>query len=243
MEKTRQMAATGKLYLIPAPLGDGATEAIPAYALEVLFRLDYLVVEKGKTTRQFMKAVHFPRPLSEVEYRELSEHTTLKEYGEYLIPAEHGRDIGLLSEAGCPGVADPGAVLVELAHQKGIEVVPLVGPSSILLALMASGLNGQRFCFQGYLTAKRGELGRDLKQLEQQSAREDSTQIFIETPYRNQSLLEAILKTLSPQTRLCMAADLTLPTQYIRMATIAEWRSQPLPSLDKRPTVFLLHAR
>lgn len=237
------MKKPATLYLIPTPLGEGAGHTLPAQTLEVLFRLEYFIVERGKTVRAFLKEAGFPRPLQSLEFRELNEHTPETELPTLLEPLLEGRDAGLLSEAGCPGVADPGAPLVALAHRHGVEVVPLVGPSSILLALMASGLNGQRFSFQGYLPAKKPELQKQLKHLEQQSAREGSTQIFIETPYRNEGLLETLLHALSPSVRLCIAADLTLPGQYIRTQTVAQWRKETaLPPLAKRPAVFLLLA-
>ena len=154
-----------------------------------------------------------------------------------------GNDLGLLSEAGCPAVADPGALIVQLAHQKEIEVIPMVGPSSLLLALMASGMNGQQFCFNGYLSPKRPLLQKDLKRLEQQSARFDQTQLFIETPYRNQALIETALRTLSPETFFCIAANLTLPNQYVKTKRIKAWRKETIPDLHKQPAVFLIYVK
>ena len=158
----------------------------------------------------------------------------------YLKVAEEGHDIGLVSEAGCPGVADPGSEIVRMAYAKGIEVVPMVGPSSILLALMASGMNGQQFCFQGYLSPKKPQLQSELKRLEQTAKRHQQTQIFIETPYRNQALVEMALKTLSPNTQFCIACDLTSEQEYVQTKRVAEWRKSTLPDLHKRPTIFLL---
>jgi 16S rRNA (cytidine1402-2'-O)-methyltransferase len=229
----------GKLYLLPTPLGEDANATLPDYVIAILHQLDFFIVEKAKTARHFIKSTGHPKPLPSLEMLELNEHTGEAAYRDFLLPLENGRDVGLMSEAGCPGVADPGAAIVKLAHQKGIEVIPLVGPSSILLALMASGLNGQRFCFQGYPTAKRPELARQISKLEQQSQREQLTQIFIEAPYRNNQLFEALTATLSPATLLCAAADLTLPTQYIRTQTVQQWRKSPLPDLHKRPAIFL----
>lgn len=232
------MTKLGKLYLIPCPLGDDATETIPAYAVAILHRLTHLVAERAKTTRHFIKATIPPKPISEYQIEELNEHTPAAELEALLRPALEGHDLGVLSEAGCPGIADPGAKLVELAHRKGIEVVPLVGPSSILLALMASGMNGQSFAFHGYLSAK--SPADDLKRLEQLATKHHQTQLFIETPYRNKAIIEQALRVLQPSTKFCIAADLTLPTQFVQTKTIAEWRKAPPTGLDKRPVVFLM---
>lgn len=235
------MEKKGTLYLIPSPLGEGGTHALSAQVLEVLFSLRYFIVERGKTVRAFLKAVGFPHPLQEMEFRELNEHTPAAEIPAILAPILKGQSAGLLSEAGCPGVADPGSPLVALAHRHGVEVVPLTGPSSILLALMASGMNGQHFCFQGYLPAKKPELLRRIKQLEQQSTREGSAQIFIETPYRNQAMVEALLQVLAPATRICIAVNLTLPGQYVRTLSVADWKKEKnMPELVKQPAVFIL---
>lgn len=230
----------GKLYLIPTPLHEAALHTIPPYVVEVLHRLDYFIAERAKTARHFIKATKPPRPLQVLTVYELGKHTPPEEWQAFLKVAMEGQDIGLLSEAGCPGVADPGAEIVRLAYQKGIEVVPMVGPSSILLALMASGMNGQQFCFQGYLSPKKPQLQQDLKRLEQVAKRHKQTQIFIETPYRNGSLVEAALKTLSPKTHLCIACDLTAEDEYVQTHTIEKWRKTPLPDLKKRPAIFLI---
>lgn len=229
----------GKLYLIPTPLGEGGGYTLPADLQAIMPQLDTFIVERAKTARHFIKQYCPGKPLQDLLLFELNEHTDPQEVADMLQPALEGKDIGLLSEAGCPGVADPGAEAVRLAHRAGIEVRPLVGPSSLLLALMASGLDGQRFCFHGYLPPQRPELAKTLKQLEQQSARRHETQLFIETPYRNRQVLETALQTLSPTTLLCIAADLTLPTQFILTLPIAEWKKATLPDLHKRPTVFL----
>ncbi len=234
------MTKKGKLYLIPSPLGEDATETIPAYAVAVLHRLTHLVAERAKTTRHFIKKTSPPKPISDYQIEELNEHTPIAELENLLRPLLEGHDLGILSEAGCPGVADPGAKLVELAHRHGVEVVPLVGPSSILLALMASGMNGQRFTFHGYLSPRPAELATDLKRLELLAAKHHQTQIFIETPYRNKSVIENALKVLQPATLFCIAVDLTLPMQFVQTKTIAEWRKKPLPELDKRPAIFLV---
>jgi 16S rRNA (cytidine1402-2'-O)-methyltransferase len=237
------MLKKGKLYLIPSPLGDEGIEAVPPQAIGVLHTITHIVAERAKTARHFIKASQAPRPIQDYHVQELNDRTPASELAALLQPALEGEDVGILSEAGCPGVADPGALLVELAHEKGVEVVPLVGPSSILLALMASGMDGQRFCFHGYLSAKAADLAKDLKRLEQQSHREKQTQLFIETPYRNQQVMEQALQALGANTRFCVAADLTLPSQYVVSKRIMDWAREGLPDLHKRPAIFLLHAR
>lgn len=237
------MRKPGKLFLIPTPLGEGSLVGISEALIDTVYLLDYFVVERGKTARQFLKQIRFPRLLQTLEFVELNEHTPATALQDILEPILQGKDAGLLSEAGCPAVADPGSALVLLAHQHGVEVIPMVGPSSILLALMASGMNGQSFCFHGYLSAKKPELVKQIRLLEQQSGREKRTQIFIETPYRSVQLLETLIQTLAPGTLLSVAADLTLPTQYIRTQPVASWRTQKsLPDLQKRPAVFLIYS-
>jgi 16S rRNA (cytidine1402-2'-O)-methyltransferase len=231
----------GKLYLIPTPLGEDVVETIPDYVINVLHNLEYFIAERAKTARHFIKKTNPIKPFSELHFSELNKRTTPQEIQTFLNPAFQGKDIGLLSEAGCPGVADPGAVIVKMAHQKNVEVIPLVGPSSILLALMASGMNGQSFAFQGYLSPKKPELSKDLKKLEQQALKNKQTQIFIETPYRNMSLIETALKTLSSKTNLCIAADLTLPSQYIITKKVEDWRKTSIPDLHKKPAIFLIY--
>lgn len=234
------MGKTGKLYLIPTPLGENGIHVLPKYLLDILHSIKVLIAERPKTARHFLKASGFPHPLQEVTYFELNKRTAAEELGAFLQPALQGQDTGLVSEAGSPGVADPGAAIVNLAHDRGIEVVPLVGPSSILLALMASGMNGQSFCFHGYLPQKRPELVRELKRLEQTAIKHKQTQLFIETPYRNRGLIEVALQTLQNSTRFCIAADLTLPSQYIRTKNIGKWKKNPPPNLHKRPAIFLI---
>ncbi|HQU57605.1 MAG: SAM-dependent methyltransferase [Phaeodactylibacter sp.] len=234
------MATKGKLYLIPAPLGEQAAHTIPQYVTDILHRLDVFIAERAKTARRFIKETDPVKPFSELTFYEITKYTPPEERAQFLEAAENGQDIGLLSEAGCPGVADPGAFVVQTAHQRGIEVVPLVGPSSILLGLMASGLNGQNFCFHGYLPPKKPDLMRELKFLEQRVFKHTQTQIFIETPYRNMALIETAINTLSPDMLFCIAADLTLPTEYVRTLAIGDWRKTQIPNLDKRPAIFLL---
>ena len=230
----------GKLYLLPTPLAEEDQGVIPMYVKEIIHSLNFFITEKAKTGRRYIKSTQHPKPISELRFVELNKRIDYSEWSQYLAAADKGQNIGLLSEAGCPGVADPGAEVVKLAHQKGIEVVPLVGPSSILLALMGSGMNGQSFVFHGYLSPKRESVGKDLKRLEQAANKYKQTQIFIETPYRNTQLVEQALKVLSPRTAFCIAMDLTSPNQLIVSKKIEEWRRIKLPDLHKRPAVFLL---
>ena len=235
---------TGKLYLIPTPLGSEGSHVLPEHSLAITRALKVFIVEKGKVARQILKQIGLTTPLQQCQFFELNKFTEVRDIPTFLDPAiEDGLDIGLLSDAGAPGVADPGAQAVQAAHRKGIEVVPLVGPSAILLSLMASGLNGQRFTFLGYLSPKRPQLAKDLKRIEKQSQQQDETQIFIEAPYRNQGVFETAKQVLSPATQFCVATDLTLPTEFIRTHSILEWRRLPKPKLNKRPTMFLLLGR
>jgi 16S rRNA (cytidine1402-2'-O)-methyltransferase len=229
------------LYAIPAPLGGEAVAALPAPALETVRTLRDFVAENPKTARTFLAAVGMPVALRELAIATLDEHTPATALAELLAPLRAGRSLGLLSEAGCPAVADPGAQLVEAAHREGYRVAPLVGPSSILLALMASGLEGQRFAFCGYLPREKPRREQRIRELERRSRAERETEIFIETPYRNDALVSAILETCGAATRLCIASDLTLATESIATREIAQWRRSP-PRLGKRPTVFLLQA-
>jgi 16S rRNA (cytidine1402-2'-O)-methyltransferase len=230
----------GKLFLIPTPLGEEGNVSIPNYVITTVHKLDHFIVERAKTARHWIKSTQHPKPLADLVMQELNEHTPNNELNALLQPLRDGYDVGLLSEAGCPGVADPGATVVALAHREGIEVLPLVGPSSILLALMGSGMNGQHFTFRGYLSAKRDEVGKQLKQIEQQAIREQSAQVFIETPYRNQQLLEALLTHLQAETKVCIAVDLSLSTQFIRTLSVSQWKKQGTPELHKRPAVFVI---
>jgi 16S rRNA (cytidine1402-2'-O)-methyltransferase len=228
------------LYAIPTPLGGTPESSLPLAALQRIRELKDFVVEEAKSARAFLGAVGVnPR---EVRMAELNEHTDSTAVASLLKPLREGRPLGLLSEAGCPAIADPGAALVEAAHAAGFRVVPLVGPSAITLALMASGLEGQRFAFCGYLPRDSAERAQRIKQLESRSRREHETEIFIETPYRNDALLGGLLESCAPATRLCIAADLTLATESIRTQSVADWR-RSRPSLGKRPAVFLLLAR
>ena len=234
------MTNKGKLYLIPSPLGDNQpSEVLPEMVFETIGRIRTYVVEEVRTARRFLSRAGLKGKIDTLEFHELNEHTSSEQIEGYLGLFERGEDIGLISEAGLPAVADPGAQLVALCHKRGIEVVPLVGPSSLMLALMASGLNGQSFAFCGYIPAKSDERKSRLKVLEKVSSQLNQTQIIIETPYRNDSLLADILSVCNPSTRLCIAADLTLPTAYIRTASIGDWKKN-VPTIGKRPCVFLL---
>ena len=230
----------GKLYLIPTPLGEGnPAEVLPAPVLELLPTLDCFVVEQVRTARRFLSSVGLKGHVGELEFHELNEHTRPEEVEAYLPLFAHGRNVGLLSEAGLPAVADPGALLVALCHRHGIEVVPLVGPSSLMMALMASGLNGQSFAFVGYIPAKTDERRSALKNLEKRSAAARQTQILIETPYRNDALFADMLQTLGGSVRLCIAANLTCEDAFIRTRTVAQWKEHPV-TIGKRPCVFLI---
>lgn len=233
----------GTLYLIPVPLGPTPPQdSLHSTVLETIRPLTHFVVEQAKTARAFLKAVGTEQPLQMLQLEELNEHTRPDALDRLLVPLRAGHDIGLLSEAGCPAVADPGANLVAAAQQEDIRVVPLIGPSSLLLALMASGLNGQRFAFQGYLPAKEGERLKALRELESESRKRQQTQLFIETPYRNRQMFDGILAACQASTRLTVATDLTLPSESVKTRTIQQWKKQTPPDIERRPTVFLLLA-
>lgn len=236
------MTTYGKLYLIPSPLGENCPEeVIPRPVLERLSGFQTFVVEETRTARRYLSKAGLKGHIGELEFHELNEHTTEAEVEGYLSLFAEGNDVALISEAGLPAVADPGAQLVALAHRHGIEVVPAVGPSSLMLALMASGLNGQSFAFCGYLPAKTEERRNRLRTIEKLSSSHRQTQIFIETPYRNDSMLADIMAVCHSGTRLCIAADITLPDAFIRTMTIAEWQRK-VPVIGKRPCVFLILA-
>lgn len=231
----------GRLVLIPTPLGENdPAEVLPGAVLETACSIRRYVVEELRTARRVLSRYGLRGHIDELEFHVLNEHTSPQEV-EAMLSLFDGQDVGLLSEAGLPAVADPGAALVALCHRHGIQVVPLVGPSSLMLALMASGLNGQSFAFRGYIPAKTEERRSAIKGLEKQSRSLSQSQILIETPYRNDALLADLLRELAPETRLCVAADLTLPTQYIRTDTVAGWRKTPV-TVGKRPCVFILLA-
>jgi 16S rRNA (cytidine1402-2'-O)-methyltransferase len=235
--------ALGTLYLIPVPLGDVApAQVLPAGVIERVLALDCLVAENAKSARAFLKAAGVIRPLAEIAISEINADTAPGAIDAMLQPLLSGRDVGLLSEAGCPGVADPGAALVLAAHRHGIRVHPLVGPSSLLLAVMAAGLNGQNFAFCGYLPVKEAARAKRIRELEDQSRQQRQTQIFIETPFRNQALFATLLQTCRAATLLTIARELTLEGEWIATKPVSGWREQPAPDLARRPTVFLLLA-
>jgi 16S rRNA (cytidine1402-2'-O)-methyltransferase len=231
----------GKLYLIPTTLGESnAEEVLPILVKRVIEVIDHYIVENEKTARKSIKAVYPEKVQASLTLSTLNKHTDVTEHNEMLMPCLNGINIGLMSEAGCPGVADPGAAIVKLAHEKGIQVVPLVGPSSILLAMMASGMNGQSFAFNGYLPIDKSEKKSALKNYEKLSQDKNQSQLFIETPYRNNKLMEDLLQTLQPNTHLCIAADITLPTEYIKTFRVNDWKRVKI-DLHNRPTIFIIH--
>ena len=236
------MSEKGTLYLIPSPLGENEpAEVIPAPVLDKLRTLGTFVVEELRTARRYLSRAGLKGHIDALEFHVLNEHTPESEVEAMAALFEDGRDVGLITEAGLPAVADPGAALVALCHRRGIRVVPFVGPSSLMMALMASGLNGQSFAFQGYLPAKTDERRAAIKSIEKQSAAHHQTQIFIETPYRNDAMLEDLLRICAPATRLCIAADITMPDETILTRSVAQWRKDPI-TLGKRPCVFLILA-
>lgn len=229
------------LYLLPVTLGDTPWQnVLPTYNRDIILRIRHFIVEDVRSARRFLKRVDRDIDIDALTFYPLNKHTTPEAVSGYLRPLEAGEDMGVISEAGCPAVADPGADVVAVAQRRGYTVVPLVGPSSLLLALMASGFNGQSFAFAGYLPVPPAERAKALKRLEARAYAENQTQLFIETPYRNMRMLDDILRTCQPATRLCVAADLTLPTEYVRTLTVREWRTHR-PELGKRPCIFLLY--
>jgi 16S rRNA (cytidine1402-2'-O)-methyltransferase len=232
--------APGTLYLVPTGLGGEALPLLPPATLEAVMRCERFVAENPKTARAFLKAIGYPRPLQGLPIDTLDEHTPAAALDRLLAPIVAGADCALLSEAGCPAVADPGADLVRKAHAAAITVKPLVGPSALLLAIMASGLNGQRFAFHGYLPVERGARDRSLKELVRESERQGAAQAFFETPYRNDAMFGAVLEACRADTLLCVAADLTLSTELVRTRPIADWKRDK-PALNRRPAVFLLY--
>lgn len=231
----------GNLYLIPTTLGEMQPEAVLPISIQHSIDVigDY-IVENEKTARKFIKSIQPLKVQADLRIHVLNKRTETSELKAMIQPCLEGRSVGLMSEAGCPGVADPGAVIVKIAHQHGIKVVPLVGPSSILLALMASGMNGQSFAFNGYLPIEKSEKKQVLKQLERLSEEKNQSQLFIETPYRNNKMLEDLLIALHPKTLLCIAADITLPTEYIKTYTVQEWKNVKV-DLHNRPAIFIIH--
>lgn len=232
----------GRLFLFPVPIGaEELGLSLPAANLELLSLCHTFIVEELRTARRFLKKAGYPYAIDDTVFFELNEHTSPQDIGHYLDAIGQGEDIGLLSEAGLPCVADPGAMITRMAQQRGIEIVPLVGPSSLMLALMASGFNGQSFAFNGYLPVDKSRRAAAIRHLEERLHREHQTQLFIEAPYRNNQLLEALCSTLQPETMICVATNLTLPTQYIRTLPGGKWKKEREKiDLHKRNTVFLI---
>lgn len=231
----------GKLYLIPTTLGESdPMDVLPQTVKRAVELIDTFIVENEKTARKFIKSIQPDKVQASLKLSTLNKHTLTSEHAAMLQPCLQGINVGIMSEAGCPGVADPGAVIVKLAHERGIQVVPLVGPSSILLAVMGSGMNGQSFAFNGYIPIDKSEKKTALKNLEKLSGDKNQSQLFIETPYRNNKMLEDILAALNPATYLCVAADITLPTEYIKTMRVAEWKKATI-DLHNRPAIFIIH--
>lgn len=232
----------GILYLIPATLGDTAETAdvIPVKVNQLINTIDEYIVENEKSARHYLKKMGIKKPLQEIVLHPLNQHTEAKDISTYLTSLGQGKNMGIISEAGCPGIADPGAEVVKLAHEKNITVCPLVGPSSILLALMASGFSGQHFAFYGYLPKERNERIKKIKELEKAAQQKKQTQLFIETPYRNNHMLDDILTSCEGNTLLCIACDITLHTEFIKTKTVAAWKKQ-VPDINKRPAIFLIY--
>ncbi|MEI7510037.1 MAG: SAM-dependent methyltransferase [Flavobacterium sp.] len=231
----------GKLYLIPITLGEiNPNEVLPQTVKRAVELIDCYIVENEKTARKFIKSIVPEKVQATLILTTLNKHTEINDHIKMIQPCLEGINVGVMSEAGCPGVADPGAAIVKLAHEKGIQVVPLVGPSSILLAMMGSGMNGQSFAFNGYLPIDKSEKKSALKHFEKLSSDKNQSQLFIETPYRNNKLIEDLLQTLHPSTHLCIAADLTLPSEFIKTMRVADWKKAKI-DLNNRPTIFIIH--
>ena len=230
----------GNLYLVPTTLGEtGTTHVIPADVAAIVKNIKYFIVENIRTARRYLRKLDPTIQIDDLIFFELNQHTNSNQTDEFLQPIIEGFNVGIISEAGCPGIADPGAEVVKKAHTKHIKVIPLVGPSSILLSLMASGMNGQNFAFIGYIPVKQLDRVKAIRELEKRSGLEKQTQIFIEAPYRNVPLLTDLINTLGDQTRLCIACELTLDSEYIKTQTVAQWK-HGIPDLNKRPTIFLV---
>lgn len=230
----------GNLYLIPCTLGENSPlEVLPLLVKKAVENIDHYIVEHEKSARRFIKAVVSKKQQSSLHIEEINKFTKPQDIPQMLEPCLKGQDVGVISDAGCPGIADPGAAVVVEAHKNGIKVVPLVGPSSILLAMMASGFNGQNFAFNGYLPIDKVDRKQKIKQLEKKSIVENQSQLFIETPYRNNQMLESLVKTLQNTTGICVACDITLSTQYISTAPVKQWKRIKV-DLHKRPAIFII---
>ena len=230
----------GKLFLIPNTIGGDYSGCTPTSTLERIEHIRVFVVEEIRSARRFLKGVGFPTDFEEIEFHLLNEHSEKGTAAKLLLPLTQGKDMGLISEAGCPAIADPGEDLVQLAHELGIHIVPLVGASSIILTLMSSGLNGENFAFTGYVPRESDNRIKRLRQLENFAIQSGQTQLFMDAPYRNNALLSDLLAALKPNTRICIAADLTTENEYIRTRSVGEWKKQNLPDLHKRPVMFAI---
>ena len=229
------------LYLIPVTLGETEIgQVLPPYNHDIIVGIKHFIVENIRSARRFLKKTEKAIDIDELTFYELNRHTDRKFIGEYLEPLKHGQPVGIISEAGCPAIADPGADVVAIAQQRGYKVVPLVGPSSIIMSVMGSGFNGQSFAFNGYLPVEVPQRIKALKKLEQKVQNENQTQLFIETPYRNAKMIETILNALNPKTKLCIAAGITCAEEYIKTRTVAEWKKEKLPELGKIPAIFVI---
>jgi 16S rRNA (cytidine1402-2'-O)-methyltransferase len=230
------------LYLIPVTLGDTPSEQVfPPFNHKIILQIHHFIVEEERTARRFLKMMDKSIDIEQLTFYPMGKHADATLFGEYLKPLAQGLPVGVISEAGCPAVADPGADVVALAQEKGFRVIPLVGPSSILMALMGSGFNGQSFAFNGYLPIDENQRAATIKKLEARTYAEDQTQIFIETPYRNAQIYKEFLNNCHPQTRLCIAASITCANEFIRTFTIEQWKKQPMPQLHKTPAIFLIY--
>ena len=231
----------GNIYLIPCPLGETTPlEVLPLSVKRAVELIDHYIVEHEKTARRFIKSIVPKKSQPDLHIQTINKFTDELEIPNMLAPCFEGHHIGVISDAGCPGIADPGAAIVAQAHVKGIKVIPLVGPSSILMAMMASGFNGQNFAFNGYLPIDKQDRKKEIKRLEKLSEKQNQSQLFIETPYRNNQLLESLLIALNPQTKICIACDITLPTEYIITQAAEAWKKTRV-DLNKRPTLFIIH--
>lgn len=230
------------LYLIPVTLGETTIEQVlPSYNHEVIMGIRHFVVENIRSARRFLRQTDKAFPIDECTFFEMGKHADEKQFSQYLNPLREGKSVGIISEAGCPAVADPGADIVKIAQKEGLQVVPLVGPNSMIMAVMSSGLGGQSFAFNGYLPVDASDRAKRLKNLESRAWSEGQTQLFIETPYRNEKMFQALLNTLRPQTHLCIAAGITTADEYIRTHSISEWKKTRLPDLSKIPAIFLIN--
>lgn len=230
------------LYLIPVTLGETPiNQVLPPHNHDIIVQIKYFIVENIRSARRFLKKVDKSIDIGQLIFYELNEHTDLTTIGNYLDPLKKGYPMGVISEAGCPAIADPGAAVVQMAQKKKINVIPLVGPSSIIMAIMCSGFNGQNFAFNGYLPVKTAERASKIRQLESRAYKENQTQLFIEAPYRNEKMVESILSVCRPDTHLCIAAGITCPQEFIKTQTISEWKKAPVPPIQKIPAIFLLY--